>query len=528
MDKVMVRIAWTAIMTEIIHSIFKDVSWDDVPAVRAPDDVNGSGVMLDLNTPTEHVAQIAKFVVNKKNDISLRSTIAYVLAIANDNPVSTPVDNLPEEVLVTASAWIGANVIRREFHQIFHNLCVDLTLRQTDVILEDKLDDLLHENSDYYLAQADRVWGLLSNDDESLSKVTTFRQEAAKAIIANANHRESEENHNWITGNQNIEGTSTCRLLACGGANVDRFKMFMGTYGHDMWHYMDDLTLRKAAHMLSGGVCERYDRKENPNDPDPVSHHNLAGETDLDLYGDYLKDSAGVNYRPDGPVILENFRVGQVSHDRIRIDQVVDVGQAARDRFPGNIVGVAGLITGVQAITSMVSSISSVVVIPQTDRLIQNFTRLSAKFTDPTLNRRSLLALKTHLQSVISFAFGFCQETPELKEYTAKFGSLSSYANRAGDHLQRGSIFARRMREVSTDPNAVEQLISSTINSLAAVFSDIDRIKGLDIGIGEFMDVGDANVQIYRTTEQIVNEAERRGKAIELKISGKGDPNNRI
>lgn len=505
-------------MTDIIHSVFSDVAWDDVEPVRAPEEVNGAGVILDLNTPTDHIAQIARFVVNDQNDISLRGTIAYVLAIANDNPAAEPTEDLPDEVLVTASSWIGANVIRREFHQIFHKLDVDLTFRQTDVIREDRLDDLLHDNAEWYLGQADRVWGLLSTTDGAIEKMTTFRQEAAKAIIANANHRELEERHNWFTANQNVEGTSTCRLIACGGSRLDRFRVFMGTYGHDMWHYMDDVTLRKAAHMLSGGVCERYDRPANEGDPRPLNHHDADGSTDLDLYGDFVRDSANIPYRPDGPVVIENFSVGGILHNRIRIDQVIDVGQAAKDRFPGNIVGVAGLITGVQSVISMISSVASMVVIPQTDRLVQNFTTLSGKFTEPTITRRSLLALKTRLQNVVSFAYGYCQETPELRDYAGRFSSLASFANRAGDHLQRGSIFARRMREVATDPNAVEQLISTTFNSLAGVFDGIDDIHGLDVEDGDFSEVDEVRVQVYRNADQIANEVARREQAARLRV----------
>jgi hypothetical protein len=505
-------------MTDIIHSVFTDVAWDANLPAEAPTGVNGAGVMLDLNTPTDHIAKIAKFVVNDQNDISLRHTIAYVLAISNDNPQDQPAEALADEVLVTAASWIGCNVIRHEFHQIFHKICVDMTFRQTDTVAVDSLDNILHGNLAWYLGQADRVWGMLVNTEGAIERITTFRQEAAKAIIANANHRELEERHNWYTNNQNIEGTSTCRLLACGGSGIDRFRVFMGSYGHDMWHYMDDTTIRKAAHMLAGNVCERYDRPD-PDDEDaeaPTTYHDSSGRTDLEVYGNFVRDSSGEPFRPNGPVILEDFSIGGIVYSKIPINRVIDVGQAAADRFPGNMIGVAGLITGVQAIISMISSVSSVVVIPESAVLIRNFTTLGSKFTEAGLARSTLLELKTELQNVVSYAYGYCQEMPELKDHSGQYNSLASYARRAADHMARGAIFARRMREVTTDPGAVENMIAQAFNSLSAAIGKMGDVEGLQVGPRDFADVPEVSAQIYRTADQIANEVSRRRAAAEL------------
>lgn len=503
-------------MTDIIHSVFTQVAWDNVAAVEAPTVVNGAGVLLDLNTPTTHVANIAKFVVNAQNDITLRATIAYVLAIASDNPEDAPTEDLSEDVLVSAASWIGANVIRREFHQIMHNLSVTLVFRASDTIAHGDFADAVHGHDDYYLGQADRVWGVLARTPGALERITTFRQEAAKAIIANANHRELEENHNWYTTNQNVEGTSTCRLLACGGSGIDRFRVFMGIYGHDMWHYMDNISLRKVAHMLSGGVCERVDAPVEGVNENPVAYHNADGDTDLNIYGDYVRDSSDIPYRPNGPVILENFRIGDTTHARIPIDHVIDIGQAAKDRFPGNMVGIAGLITGVQVIVSMISSVSSVVVIEQAEALISNYATLRTMITSSTMDRTGLLALKEALQNAVAFAYGYSQDTPELREQANQYASLTSLARRSGDQVSRGSVFARRIRELATDPNAVESAIGSAFASMADVFTAIGQIENLDIANAEFRPTGPVNVQIYRNADQLANEVQRRNLAARL------------
>lgn len=503
-------------MTDIINSVFTDVVWNNVTPARAPEEVNGAGVSLDLNTPTDHVSKVAKFVVNDANDISLRHTIAYVLAIANDNPQATDNENLSDDVILSAASWVGANVIRREFHQIFHKLAVSMTFRQTDVIPVARLDAVLNGNLNYYLDQADRLWGHIAGSDGGIEKITTYRQEAGKAIIANANHRELEENHNWYTNNQNIEGTSTCRLLSCGGSGIDRFRAYMGIYGHDMWHYMDNDTIRKCAHMLAGGVCERV----NPGvdaDGDPFhSYTDENGNTDLDNYGHYVRDSTGMNYRPNGPVYLENFRIGNVQHQKVPIDRVIDIGQAARDRFPGNMVGIAGLITGVQAVISMLSSVSSVVVLDDVDILIANYNELLNKFTSPGMSRSALLGLKDALQGAISFAYGYCSESPELRDQAGKYSSLVSYANRSAEAMNRGSIFARRMREIATDPNAVESLIEVTFANMANAITRAVHVEDFDVPMGAIRTVETPSVRVYRNADQIATEKARREAADEL------------
>eukprot|EP01083_Nonionella_stella_P001175 3430_1 len=459
---------------------------------------------------------MAKFVTNAQNDIDLQATIAYVLAIANDNPDELLTDDIGDEVVAVAAPWIGNNIIRREMHQIFHNLNVDLTFRQNDVIPYARLDGVLNGNSAYYRAQANRVWGAIEASEGGLEKITTYRQEAGKGLIANANHRDLEELHNWYTNNQNIDGTSTCRLLACGGSGIERFKAYMGIFGHDMWHYMSDSTLRRCAHMLAGGVCERVDTPDADGGEVADEFHNMEGDSDTEVYGEYVTDATGMKYRPNGPVVLENFRVGETLYRRITIDEVIDVGQAAKDRFPGNMVGISGLITGVQAITSMITSVASVVSITQVDNMIGNYNLLLSKITAPGMNRTALLELKDALQSIISFAYGYCQESPELRDHTGKYSSLASYANRASDQLAFGSIFARRIRELTTDPNAVEGLIRSALASVSNAVVAAAQVEDFDADEAEFAEIGPENVRIYRNADQINNEKDRRTLALQL------------
>lgn len=268
--------------------------------------------------------------------------------------------------------------------------------------------------------------------------------------------------------------------------------------------------------MLSGGVCERVNPGTDTNGEPYISYTDGDGNTDLHNYGDYVRDSTGMNYRPNGPVYLENFRIGNIQHQKIAIDRVIDIGQAARDRFPGNMVGVAGLITGVQAVVSMLSSVSSVVVLDDVDVLIGNYNVLLDQFTSPGMSRSVLLGLKDALQGAISFAYGYCSESPELRDQAGKYSSLVSYANRSAEAMNRGSIFARRMREIATDPNAVESLIEVTFANMANAITRAIHVENFDMPEGAIRDVETPSVQIYRNADQIATEKDRRAAAEEL------------
>jgi len=496
------------------RTIFDDIDWTSVPnaAIQCPTTINGTGVLIDMSHPVDFIDKKGKIVLNETGDFDLASTLAWTLAMSIDNPDTAPEGDYTDDQFANAGFWLGNNIIRYNIHQVMYKAGMDVEVRNSDVIQAASLDRALNGNLEYYRAQSQRLWNFLTGDDTAMAGVTSNRTEVTRAIVAVANHRDTEEKHSWFTGRQAINGSMTKKHLNVAGSHVEALALFMLRAGHDIWHYLSDQTLRSLSYLVCGMVPYRVN--DRGDDPDVYTHTD--GETDEDKYGVLITDSHEVGYRAAGPVMLEDFEFLGDEHDEISVLAVIDVGQAAKDRFPFGTLGVSSLITGCAMISAMLNNISSKVVLEGVDVLVASINSVRNVPKDNNITRVMIMALRVALGDSIRLAFGYCDACPELKAMANSYDSLVNFSKQEPVPVAMGATLAARIRELTADPDAVAEAIKTTFKSVSTAINSLVECAQINTTTLNLRVPETPEISIYRNLTQVQEETQRREASAQM------------
>jgi hypothetical protein len=306
----------------------------------------------------------------------------------------------------------------------------------------------------------------------------------------------------------------TKKHLSVAGSHVEAFAQYMLKAGHDIWHYLDDRTLRSICYLICGMCPGRS------NDPDTGNYRNADNETDLDLFGQFITDKQGVMYRPGGPVTLYNFEHVGERHEKVAVTAIIDVGQAAADRYPFGTLGVSSIITGSDMVITMLNNISSKVNLDGVQEATSGFAAIGGIAKDSHVSRDTILVLRRHVGKPIRIAYGYCDAIPELKALANSYESLCNFSRQNPAEVAIGSTLAARVRELSADPDAVAGAIQSAFAAVAAAIAGVEEADEIDTTEMTLDAVVVPEVQIYRNTTQIQDETQRRQNAANLALLG--------
>lgn len=352
---------------------------------HAPSTLNGTGGVIDVTNVTSFVDIVALVAINSARQFDLRANLAYNIYCGQGRPDQATA--VTPEHLQAAAKHIARTYERFALLDMISHSSYGkpIAYRALDIIQPAQLNAIPGFSN--LLECADLVHERVIDDAVFRAKVAPEGHFAMTAVIANSLHRVATTGHNWFSDAAGRRGTPTNRILAVAGADRDLFEDFMGREGHDIWHFLNDPTLTDFANIISA-------------------------ESDVRLEEGY------------------EYGDGQVSDGSHTISGVVQVSQAAKDRWPVGTVGISALILAVPLVRDMITQLcvrSGNAMNANTDRAL---AKIASKLGQPGVDRDVVLRIRDILQELSAIAYGFNEGLYSTDDTNRNYASLNAYANR--------------------------------------------------------------------------------------------------
>jgi len=400
--------------------------------VAAPDGYNGAASTLDVISPADFIHHNNKIITSENNVMSLRHTIIFNIWNSMGKP--TVATAVTAAHIASTSRLIGINVVKHTLLALFHAADILIVLRSSDVMSVNALTALMGSSIDLISTAADRLWAYFMDNDALLNELCSDKKHVALAIVATAMHRYMVDQHNWLTNLTRKAGSVTNKITMVAGADRTEFIDFMETVGHDVWHMLSNETLIR--------VCDA-----------------VTGVTEA------IVVSPGVN---DGGEPLGYFynSVNVVGDD---ICDIIKLNDGATDRWPVNGLGKASIIVGTNLIRMVVIEISSKALIDNLSTVNSSFEAIKTYIADSDLSRAEVLNLKEALGPMIAKAYGFLNQNSATEDFANTSPALVNFVKTLSVDVAFGAVFAKRFREVVTDPMAVKEMIKVFLSGIASI-----------------------------------------------------------
>lgn len=398
---------------------------------HAPSTLNGSGGLIDVTNVTSFVDPVALVALNAARQFDLRYNIAYNIYCGQgrpDQPTAVTADHLQAASRNIARSYERFAILDMLSHSDYPKAII---YRSLDIVLPAQLDTI--PGIAELLAVADLVHERFIDDPVFRAKVAPEGHLAMTATVANALHRVATTGHNWFTDAAGRRGTPTNRLLSTAGADRDIFEDFMAREGHDIWHFLSDATLADIASAVTG-------------------------ESEIKL-------NAGYEYRES-----------EVSDGNMTISEVIQISQAAKDRWPVGTVGISALILAIPLIRDMITQLavrSGHPIDSNTDKLLGKITSALSK---SGVDRDTVLELRDVLQELAAIAYGFNEGLYTSDDSNRNYTSLSTYVSRDQVGRLHGKMIGNWAKSTAIQDASIAGIIGDILakaNSRAEVAGEV-------------------------------------------------------
>lgn len=427
-------------MTEFNMNDFEEIILSD--AAEVPNTLNGSSGVVELGNVSSFVLPEHRIAISGKDTYSLRLTAINAILSTNeplvkvkdaDGKDSTIAPEFTAEHIKRSASALCVAYLRFNILDMFSNVepAVPVTYRTTDIVSE----DVLRANADFGAAW--RAVGKFHHtyeiSDVMRAKVNSKSKVALLAIVANTMHREQTLGHNWYTENASKANSSTHKICSIAGALSAEFNEYMKTYGHDMWHFVSDDSLRLMALALAS-----------------KNKHVLKAK---------YATTQGTN--------------------ALSLDEHVKLPDSVKDRYPTGELGKSTIILGMDAIVGFVSSISSRANVTSAIGPINLASRtIKAKISAIDCSRSTILMTRSSIADSAKFAIGYLSVASTAMKLRDEYPSLSNFAPAGDSNVISGAALAEAMTSVKVDKSALTEAVTSALDAIAV--SLVSTAKTLD------------------------------------------------
>jgi hypothetical protein len=433
-------------------------------AIAPPQDYNGHLSTIDVTHPVSWINEDNKLVLNAAGQINTRDTIAYSIYIGGGRAAADPTGPGVE----AAIKRIGRILVTHSVLSVVSHAGVPIAIRSSDVISAAAFAAMLDARLAAFRAAADKAYTHIITKPAVLARVTEDSKYVVLSFIATAIHRIKHDGHNWLSDKTDTPRTETHRCLAIAAEMKMGFGAYMKANGHDGTHFLTDACLSSIADALTG---------------------NGAAMSTIPANAPFLYNGVDVAGRD--------------------VHTFMDVGDAARDRWPVGQLGVAGLAKGCDAMSILITDVSSKVHVSSASDLTTAISTIKADVCGQNRDRPAFLAIKNALVPAIVMAYGYINNAQGLRDALGDSEALANLARSNPAMVASGGVLANRMREVTADSAAIGELIRSTFDSIRASIDRTHLVPAIDAtGRVETKNAVDAEVDFK------VKEAARKANVV--------------
>jgi len=281
--------------------------------LKLPTGMNGRNIPVDMSASQQFVTASQKVVLNDQGTINLNDSLVYLMSTVRVN--STSMAPVTEAEYTVLSAAIGDLLVKFNFCDLLHVAGYYPVVRLCDTVSPAEVTAL--PNHAMYKDCAEKLWHYINTHPESYAQLTSTANMFPYAAVASAIHRQKVGGHNWITDNTTVAGEVANSTLSIAGALSGQLSEYMIRIGHDVTHLFSDTSLHEIAMFLTGN-------------------------TRLKMNG--IFKYAGTEY--DG------------SAREVFLDELINLNEAARCRYPISTIGVSGLILVLQRLPTFILAVS--------------------------------------------------------------------------------------------------------------------------------------------------------------------------
>jgi hypothetical protein len=499
----------------------------------------------------EHVAQRNKFVLNAGSQLDLRSSIGYAIWTAQGFPAAATgitaahvtaalvrVKELvqlyefvalcnctfkcnPDGTIPPVAAppeWFAAPGVRRpEFAG--HVLRAGAFAPERRLTVTFRASDCLTpaawaavDGRERLAVAADKLWVYLRDPDhpDRLEYLYGDSDFLVYALGAVQFHREGSGQvsgvggHSWFTPDQRNPESLTGRAQGVAGVRKQAFSAWICAEdlnrGHDYVHCFPDPDLKVVVYAAIGP--------------------RAAGFSGTYFVAHQVSDGAG------GMVDVQ-YGGMQVAAPGVLFHDLLQVGDAMRDRLPFGTTGVAALAVGLSYVARMISIVSMKVQMDQGANAIAATEVLRKYILSAGLDRDRLLAVKNDCGSLLGMAYGYAAADVTNAEELDKHAAFKTFALKNQVNVGVGKELYKALIEVEVDPTAVAAVIGGALNGLRAVINNLTASLGVNGDADAFVDpaaaterpVAFAAVDVDSVrVGMTANQVRERNKEAELRI----------
>jgi len=396
----------------------------------APSDWNGDIGNVDLAKPVDYTTDWGKLIKTAKGaaHFSLRATIIYYIWLAQDKPLVTTGNDLPPittEQITKVVPYVRLLIARYRVYRLVAATNMAFTYREADMLATTTVPTTSrHVDAASYLYQTLIVAGEMENLIADSGRMVMMQ------IVANAIHREQNEGHEWFTTDMGNASSPTAKALGVAGRDKARFKTHMATHGHDNGHHLSSITLDTVARLLCASTSATF-----PN---------------------------GIRY------MGVDLRAQEFS-------TVVDLGSAARHRYPAGVLGKSAMITGLAFAEAMIVHISSKALLVGHGPIAANLSAVLSAVRTANYSHDKVLEISNKLGPVLAFVYGFCEKAGIVEESSCL--ALANHAKRHLAEMASGASLASTFAKAIPHQQAVQGAIVAALVNLSgtvAAAADID------------------------------------------------------
>lgn len=421
-------------MDDIFTSILNVQAEDSA----CPAGLNGAGGAVDMSNVSTYVQDRNMMVIDANGQFNVRFSIANSINVVMNNPTGTTAvtaDNIKAALPSIRTQLYRYTLLDLIAHSGGDEAIV-LTYRKADTKLEGEF--ALAPNSAACLSVADQIWSLVGSNARSMAKILPDPAHAVVSLCAQYLHRSANEGHAWYT--EHKKGSTTHKILAVAGAQVELFAEFQEVYGHDLWHVLSNDTVTSIAMAV-------------------VGENRLL-----------------VN---DGYVIN-----GVVVEEGTTVEDVVKVPDATKDRLPAGIVGLSAMLLFSPLLSAVLDIIGYRVSLTNLANVRGLASQLQARMSEADFNRPRLLELRDSLAVMVAVCVGIGSTSASVSDFIEAHQSLVSFANRNELYVMRGKTIGNALKTIDIDNDEV-------IRALGSLLTDATRDIQRAIEISERVAVED-------------------------------------
>jgi hypothetical protein len=434
-------------------------------AHNAPTGLNGNLAIVSVSSVVQTINPINKICLNHTGELNLKDSISYVLYCQNDQASHAAQVAITQATVDASIERIGILFTMASLLDLVKRSAGHPTIgvRATDTLTT--VQSAALANVGPYRIAADKIYSAVIADGSVRQEITQDAKYVTMAVVYNALHRHACDGHNCYTNQLYDKGSPTGKLVSVAGAHKDAFAAFMSTWGHDLWHFVDDKSIYNLAAVICGVTIPAADAAGNIVDPDQ------------------RRLNAGATYQGNAV-------------EGLLIHEVINMSASVTDRFAPSVLGLAAIMTGLEYVVSMINSISVKVKNQKVGEITAAARALAASISASNPDRTALLQLKAILSGMMVTSFAFVRNSPSAAMSLPPHPALSKLASSRIADAQ----FGRDLCDLITGLEASSETIATAVsNALATISAALTAagavtVNGNPIATIAAIDIGEVTV----------------------------------